>query len=163
MKYLLQWLLNRICKDVCMESTDKYRIFIYNILESDCSLVLVHPEYVKAIRGKETAKWTADLFKHDLVAESFMPPADIRQLRDLIRYRFKLTCFKSSEKNRLQKLEELIPALAVPCQQDLTILQTVLGIISIFTAIGIISEIDINMEAFSSAKHLCSWTGLTPN
>lgn len=31
-----------------------------------------------------------------------MPPADIRQLRDLMRYRFKLTCFKSSEKNRLQ-------------------------------------------------------------
>ena len=38
----------------------------------------------------------------DLVAGSFMPPADIRQLRDLMRYRFKLTCFKSSEKNRLQ-------------------------------------------------------------
>ena len=61
---------------------------------------------VKAIRGKKTdkkdAKWIADLFKHDLVSGSFMPPADIRQLRDLMRYRFKLTCFKSSEKNRLQ-------------------------------------------------------------
>ncbi len=31
-----------------------------------------------------------------------MPPADIRQFRDLMRYRFKLTCFMSSEKNRLQ-------------------------------------------------------------
>ena len=31
-----------------------------------------------------------------------MPPADILQLRDLMRYRFKLTCFQSSEKNRLQ-------------------------------------------------------------
>ncbi len=31
-----------------------------------------------------------------------MPPADIRQLRDLMRCRFKLTCFKSSEKNRFQ-------------------------------------------------------------
>ncbi len=31
-----------------------------------------------------------------------MPPADIRQLRDLMRYRFKLTCFNSSEKNRYQ-------------------------------------------------------------
>ncbi len=37
-----------------------------------------------------------------LLLEAFMPPADIRQLRDLMRYRFKLTCFKSSEKNRLQ-------------------------------------------------------------
>ena len=106
LKTLLQWLLDRNCKDVCMESTGKYWIPVYNILESDCSIVLAHPKYVKAIRGKKTdkkdAKWIADLFKHDLVAGSFMPPADIRQLRDLMRYRFKLTCFKSSEKNRLQ-------------------------------------------------------------
>jgi len=89
-----------------MESTGKYWVPVYNILENDCSIVLAHPKYVKAIRGKKTdkkdAKWIADLFKHDLVAGSFMPPADIRQLRDLMRYRFKLTCFQSSEKNRLQ-------------------------------------------------------------
>ena len=106
LKTLLQWLLNRNCKDVCMESTGKYWIPVYNILENDCSIVLAHPKYVKAIRGKKTdkkdAKWIADLFKHDLVVGSFMPPADIRQLRDLMRYRFKLTCFQSSEKNRLQ-------------------------------------------------------------
>ena len=106
LKTLLQWLLKRNCKDVCMESTGKYWIPVYNILENDCSIVLAHPKYVKAIRGKKTdkkdAKWIADLFKHDLVAGSFMPPADIRQLRDLMRYRFKLTCFQSSEKNRLQ-------------------------------------------------------------
>lgn len=89
-----------------MESTGKYWIPIYNVLEKDCSIVLAHPKYVKAIRGKKTykkdAKWITDLFKHDLVAGSFMPPADIRQLRDLMRYRYKLTCFTSSEKNRLQ-------------------------------------------------------------
>ena len=106
LKNLLQWLLEHNCKDVCMESTGKYWIPVYNILEKDCSIVLAHPKYVKAIRGKKTdkkdAKWIADLFKHDLVSGSFMPPADIRQLRDLMRYRFKLTCFKSSEKNRLQ-------------------------------------------------------------
>ena len=106
LKDLLQWLLTRNCKDVCMESTGKYWIPVYNVLENDCTIVLAHPKYVKAIRGKKTdkkdAKWIADLFKHDLVAGSFMPPADIRQLRDLMRYRFKLTCFMSSEKNRLQ-------------------------------------------------------------
>lgn len=106
LKELLQWLLTHNCKDVCMESTGKYWIPVYNILENDCSIVLAHPKYVKAIRGKKTdkkdAKWIADIFKHDLVAGSFMPPADIRQLRDLMRYRFKLTNFISSEKNRLQ-------------------------------------------------------------
>ena len=100
------WLIENQCRDVCMESTGKYWIPVYNVLENDCTIVLAHPKYVKAIRGKKTdkkdAKWIADLFKHDLVAGSFMPPADIRQLRDLMRYRFKLTCFKSSEKNRLQ-------------------------------------------------------------
>ena len=97
LKDLLQWLLKHNCKDVCMESTGKYWIPVYNVLENDCTIVLAHPKYVKAIRGKKTdkkdAKWIADLFKHDLVAGSFMPPADIRQLRDLMRYRFKLTCF----------------------------------------------------------------------
>ena len=91
------WLAANNCKDVCMESTGKYWIPIYNILESTCNIVLAHPKYVKAIRGKKTdkrdAKWIADIFKHDLVSGSFIPPADIRQLRDLFRYRWKLTSF----------------------------------------------------------------------
>lgn len=70
------------------------------------TLYLAHPKYLKAIKGKKTdkkdAKWIADLFKHDLLEDSFMPPPDIRNLRDLMRYRYKLTCFSSSEKNRLQ-------------------------------------------------------------
>ncbi len=63
---------------------------------------------------------------------------------------------------RKAELEELILVLAAPCQQELAILQTAPGIRSDFTAIGIISEIGTNMEAFPSAKHLCSWAGLTP-
>ena len=39
-----------------MESTGKYRIPIYNVLEKDCNIVLVHPKYVKAICGKKTDK-----------------------------------------------------------------------------------------------------------
>ena len=101
-----KWLLQNNCKDVCMESTGKYWIPIYNILEDSCSIVLTHPKYVKAIRGKKTdkkdAKWIADIFKHDLVTGSFIPPADIRQLRDLVRYRSKLTSFTTGEKNRAQ-------------------------------------------------------------
>ena len=94
------------CTDVCMESTGKYWIPVYNILEPSCKITLAHPKYVKAIRGKKTdkkdAKWIADIFKHGLVSGSFIPPADIRQLRDLMRYRSKLTGFSSGEKNRAQ-------------------------------------------------------------
>ena len=100
------WLAERNCKDVCMESTRKYWIPVYNILEPTCKIVLAHPKYVKAIRSKKTdkkdAKQIADIFKHDLVSGSFIPPADIRQLRDLMRYRWKLTGFTTGEKNRAQ-------------------------------------------------------------
>jgi transposase len=89
-----------------MESTGKYWIPVYNILEPTCRVVLAHPKYVKAIRGKKTdkkdAKWIADLFKHDIVSGSFIPPLEIRQLRDLMRYRTKLTQMNCGEKNRVQ-------------------------------------------------------------
>lgn len=106
LRELSDWLLRLNCKDVCMESTGKYWIPVWNILEPTCKLVIVHPKYVKAIRGKKTdkkdAKWIADLFKHDLVAGSFIPPSDIRQLRDLTRYYRKLVGFNTGEKNRAQ-------------------------------------------------------------
>lgn len=103
LRELSEWLYSNSCKDVCMESTGKYWIPVYNILESTCAITLAHPKYVKAIRGKKTdkkdSKQIAELFKHDLVNGSFIPPLAIRQLRDLMRYRVKLTNFKSSEKN----------------------------------------------------------------
>ncbi len=100
------WLAQNNCKDVCMESTGKYWIPVYNTLESTCQIVLVYPKYVKALRGKKTdekdARWIADIFKHGLVSGSFIPPADIRQLRDLMRCRWKLTHYTVGEKNRAQ-------------------------------------------------------------
>ena len=57
-------------------------------------IVLVHPKYFKAICGKKAdkkdAKWIADIFKRDPVSGILIPPADIRQLRDLVHYRWKL-------------------------------------------------------------------------
>ena len=44
----------RITAKMCVESTGKYWIPIYNILERTCDIVLAHPKYVKAIRGKKT-------------------------------------------------------------------------------------------------------------
>ena len=106
LRFCAEWLAANNCKDVCMESTGKYWIPVYNILEQTCNVVLAHPKYVKAIKGKKTdkkdAKWIADIFKHDLVSGSFIPPADVRQLRDLVRYRWKLTNFVVGEKNRAQ-------------------------------------------------------------
>lgn len=100
------WLLEHNCKDVCMESTGKYFIPVYNILEDYVRVIVANPKYVKAIRGKKTDKkdsiWIADLFKHDLVPASYIPPKPIRKLRELFRYRFKLVNNRASERNRLQ-------------------------------------------------------------
>ena len=101
------WLLDHKCFNVCMESTGKYWIPVFNILEeAKISVLLTHPKYVRAIKGKKTdkkdSKWIADLFKFDMVRSSFIPPKDIRALRELGRYRYKLVCMRSSERNRYQ-------------------------------------------------------------
>jgi transposase len=103
---LADWLLANNCKDVCMESTGKYWIPVFNVLEKTCNVCLTHPKYVKAIKGKKTdkkdAKWIAELFKCDLIRSSFIPPPLTRDLRELCRYHAKLTYMTSSEKNRGQ-------------------------------------------------------------
>ena len=101
------WLLGHKCYDVCMESTGKYWIPVFNILENaGIRVLLTHPMYVRAIKGKKTdkkdSKWIADLFKHDLVKSSFIPPPEVRAMRELGRYRYKLVCMRSSERNRYQ-------------------------------------------------------------
>lgn len=103
---LRDWLIEYNCRDACMESTGKYWFPIWNVLESEIRLVLAHPKYTRAIRGKKTdkkdSKWITELFMHDLIVGSFLPPKDIRSMRELSRYRMKLTYIKVSEKNRFQ-------------------------------------------------------------
>ena len=104
---MAEWFSGYGVTDVCMESTGKYWIPVFDILEqSGMKPVLTHPKYVKQARGRKTdfrdAIHIANLFRMDLVVASFIPPADIRDLRELCRYRLKLTCIKTSEKNRYQ-------------------------------------------------------------
>ena len=102
---LCHWLAKYDCTDVCMESTGKYWIPVFNILEkNNIWVTLSHPKYTKPQKGNKTdrkdAKWICDLYMCGMVKPSFIPPADIRELRDLVRYRFKLTCMITGEKNR---------------------------------------------------------------
>lgn len=104
---LCDWLAKYNCTDVCMESTGKYWIPVFNILEQhNLWVTLSHPKYTKPMKGNKTdrkdAKWICDLYMCGMVKPSFIPPADIRELRDLVRYRFKLTCMITGEKNRAQ-------------------------------------------------------------
>ena len=92
------------CTEVCMESSGKYWIPVFNILEKTCFVTLAHPKYTKPQKGNKTdrkdAKWICDLFMCDMIKPSFIPSPEIRQLRDLMRYRFKLTNMITGEKNR---------------------------------------------------------------
>ena len=100
------WLLRHNCSEVCMESTGKYWIPVFNVLEGHLHVVVANPKYVRAIKGQKTddkdAMWIADLFKFDIVPSSYIPSKDIRKLRELFRYRYKLVNERSSEKMRLQ-------------------------------------------------------------
>lgn len=101
------WLLDNDCQNVCMESTGKYYIPVYNVLEGFISnIVVANPKWVRAVKGEKDddkdAKWIADLFKLGIVKGSFIPSKDIHILRELTRYKFKLTNIRSSEKNRYQ-------------------------------------------------------------
>ena len=101
------WLHENDCLDVCMESTGKYWVPVFNVLEKrDIRVVIANPKWVKAVKGNKDdtkdSKWIGDLFRIGLVKSSFIPAKDIRILRELTRYRYKLTSMKSSEKNRYQ-------------------------------------------------------------
>lgn len=104
LRELAEWLAKYSCEEVCMESSGKYWIPVFNVLEQTCWVVLAHPKYTKPQKGNKTdrkdAKWICDLFMCDMIKPSFIPPPDIRQLRDLMRYRVKLTNMITGEKNR---------------------------------------------------------------
>lgn len=103
---LKEWFISHDCYDVCMESTGKYWIPIYNVLETELNICLTHPKYVKTIKGKKTdkrdSKWICDLYECDLVKHSFIPKKEIREMREIARYRCKLVYMHSSERNRNQ-------------------------------------------------------------
>src|SRR3989441_5980075 len=107
---LKAWLLERGCREAVMESTGSYWKPVFNILEGSLKIILANPEQVKALRGKKTdpkdSRWLASLLRHGLGQGSFIPPRDIRELRDLTRRRRMLVGDGTAEKNRVQKVLE---------------------------------------------------------
>ena len=101
-----KWLLDHSCRDVCMESTGKYWIPVFNLLEDELNVTIANPKWVKAVKGNKDdtkdSKWIGDLFRLGLVPGSYIPCKPIRILREFTRYRYKLTSCRSSEKNRFQ-------------------------------------------------------------
>ena len=62
-----KWLLENECLYVCMESTGKYWIPVFNILEDEINVTIANPKWVKAVKGNKDdtkdSKWIGDLFR----------------------------------------------------------------------------------------------------
>jgi transposase len=84
---------------------------VYNILEEGGhTLLVVNPQHTKALPGRKTdvrdSEWLADLLRHGLLRGSFIPPAHLRALREVTRYRKTLVQERAQEITRLQKVLE---------------------------------------------------------
>lgn len=110
LRQLRDWLRDEGCTHVAMESTGVYWVPVYQMLEEGFELVVGNAGHIKQVPGRKTdvkdSEWIADLLRHGLIRKSFVPPKPLRALRDLLRYRRKLSESQASERNRLLKLLE---------------------------------------------------------
>ncbi len=109
---LAGWLRVHAVTHVAMEATGVYWEPVWNVLDKNANwrLLLINPEHCKALRGKKTdlkdGERISDLLQHGLLSSSFVPPSDIRALRDLTRHRVQLQQRRGTLANRIQKLLE---------------------------------------------------------
>ena len=110
---LRNWLRDLGVTQVAMEATGVYWKPVWQVLDDGDvfdEILLVNPAHIKNVPGRKTdvndATWLGQLLECGLLRGSFVPPAEIRQLREITRYRRQLTEERSREVLRLQKLLE---------------------------------------------------------
>jgi transposase len=107
---LRDWLKAAGVRHVGMESTGVYWRPVYAVLERHVELIVGNARHIRNVPGRKTdvkdAEWIADLVRHGLIAKSFVPPAPLRELRELLRYRRKLIEAQAAERNPLLRLLE---------------------------------------------------------
>ena len=105
------WLIDRQVRLVGMESTGVYWKPIFYPLEDHFECWLINPQHIKKVPGRKSdvsdAEWIARLVEMGLVRASFVPPLQIRVLRDLTRYRTSLLRERTREVQRLHAMLEL--------------------------------------------------------
>jgi transposase len=107
---LSDWLAAKGVSHVAMESTGVYWKPIFNILEGSFGVILVNAQHIKQVPGRKTdvkdAEWIAQLLQYGLLSASFIPPPEIRELRDLTRQRTQMVRDHATVANRIQKVLE---------------------------------------------------------
>ena len=128
-----QWLLDNNCRDVCMESTGKYWVPVFNFLEDEIDAVI---ESIEGYQMTDAQKYRMRLVR----AHMDYITSSINDADSIIK---KMISSEPDYENAIQLLTT-IPGV----KRD--------------SAITIISEIGTDMTQFSSSKRLCCWAGLTP-
>lgn len=105
---LRDWLHEHQITHVAMESTGVYWKPVFNIIGEDFELLLVNARHIKNVPGRKTdvqdCEWICKLLRAGLLQASFIPPQDIRELRNLTRYQKQLQHQIQNEKNRVHKV-----------------------------------------------------------
>ncbi|HEX6519855.1 MAG TPA: IS110 family transposase [Streptosporangiaceae bacterium] len=97
---------------VVMEATSDYWRPVFYLLEAaGFQTWLVNAKDVKHLPGrpktdKLDAVWLCKVAERQMIRPSFVPPPQIRALRDLTRYRADLVVARTAEKSRVEKLLE---------------------------------------------------------
>lgn len=108
---MADWFAAEGVTEVAMEATGSYWKPVWYVLEErGYELKLVNAAHLKILPGRKTdildAEWIAELLEHGLLRGSFVPPQTIRELRDLTRYRKRLTQTRTAEFQRIEKTLE---------------------------------------------------------
>jgi transposase len=156
---LKNWLESENCRHVAMESTGVYWFPVYAALEDafegEIELLVANARHMKNVPGKKTdindAEWIASLHRAGLLSGSFIPPQEIRELRDLTRYRASIVHDINSQKNRIEK------TLQMSGIKLSTILTDPHGVsarnlVDVFINKGYITPKDVDIETRSISK-----------
>jgi len=110
LEVMRDWLLDEGVALAGMESTATYWKPVFYALEDHMDVWLLNASHMKAVPGRKSdvrdAEWIAQLIEHGLVRPSFVPPPEIRRLRNMTRYRVQLTGDRTRDITRLEKLLE---------------------------------------------------------
>jgi transposase len=107
---LADWLATHSVTTIAIESTGVYWKPVSYILEDLFPVMLVNAQHIKQVPGRKTdvkdCQWIAELLQYGLLHPSFVPPTEIRELRDLTRQRAQLVSARTAVSNRIQKVLE---------------------------------------------------------
>ncbi len=122
---LSDWLASFGVTLVGMESTGVYWKPVYYLLEERFDCWLLNAQHLHNVPGRKTdvadSVWIARLLEQGLVRPSFVPPPQIRDLRDLTRYRRALTEERGRE---IQRLDKVLQDASIKLSSVVSTLQT---------------------------------------